>query len=64
MLFYTEKARLSAIADIRKKISVVMSMKNGEMSYTDARGIVDYLLMMIDQIEAEQRDVDAKATKR
>lgn len=56
MMYLTNEARKSAIANIRKKIDVVMSMKSGEMSYIDAREIVSYLNMLIDQIEKERTD--------
>ena len=56
MMYYSNEARRSAIANIRKKIDVVMSMRNGDMSYLDAREIVSYLNMLIRQIEKEITD--------
>ena len=57
MMYLTNEARRSAIANIRKKIDIVMSMQSSEMSYIDAREIVSYLNQLIDQIEKERTDM-------
>ena len=56
MMYLTNKSRLSAIADIRKKINIVMSIKSAEISYIDARSITNYLNMLIDEIRKEMTE--------
>lgn len=64
MLYYTQEARNSAINNIKKKISIVMSMPNGVLSYTDAREIVDYLVMLENVIQGEsKKESDKKEGK-
>lgn len=65
MLYYTQEARNSAINNIKKKISVVMSMPSGVLNYTDAREIVDYLIMLENVIQGEsKKESDKKEGKK
>lgn len=63
MLYYTDTARISAIAAIRECMEKIGSVSGSELSYADASKTNRFLSMLIDEIIAESRK-EAKAKIR
>lgn len=63
MLYYTDAARMSAIAAIRDCMEKIESVSGSELSYVDASRTNRFLSMLIDEIIAESRR-EAKAKIR
>ena len=55
MLFYTEKARKSAIESIRNCMYKIGSVSGSELSFTDATTVNKYLSMLVAEIEKESK---------
>ena len=54
-MYYSEKARISAIYSIRDCIEKIGRVKGSELSYQDARKTSAFLSMLIDEIMKESR---------
>jgi hypothetical protein len=52
-MYFTDKARESAIEEIGRQIDVLGSIKSGDLSYCDYRAIVKNLSQLRDAIKAE-----------
>lgn len=55
-IYYSDKARQSAIEEIQAQIGSVMSLKQSEMSYSTALGICKNLIKLADVIYDEVED--------
>ena len=56
MMYYSDKARMSAIENIRDCIKKISTIKGSELSYTDASKTNRFLSMLIDEIVKESRE--------
>lgn len=56
MMYFSSEARQSAIANIRKRIDDVMATPCDHLGYIEGREIVQYLNMLIKELEREERD--------
>ena len=64
MMYYSDKARESAIADIRSIIKKLGEVKSGELDYLTYRGTVKYLPDLIGQIEEEQKSTSIQFDRK
>ena len=64
MLYYSDKARMSAIESIRDCIKKIGSIKGAELSYDDACKTTRFLSMLIDEIEKESRTQNKEKNNR
>lgn len=64
MLYYSDKARTSAIESIRGCIEKIGSIKGTELSYDDACATTRFLSMLIDEIEKESRTQNKEKNNR
>ena len=63
MLYYTHKARKSAIESIKNCISKIAQVSGAELSYQDATQTTRFLSILINEIEKEDRkDSNIKIT--
>lgn len=60
MLFYTDRARLKAIDEIKRLIAALGQVKSGDLPYTDYKGIVRFLTEHINVIESELNKDDSE----
>lgn len=60
MLYYTDAARMSAIAAIRDCMEKIGSVSGSELSYADASRTNRFLSILVDEIISESRK-EAKA---
>lgn len=55
-LYFTDKARQSAIDEIARQIEVLGNIKSGDFSYLDYRAIIKNLNDLRDIIKAEMQE--------
>lgn len=60
MMYYSDKARISAIESIRDCIEKIGAIKGSELSYTDACKTNSFLSMLIDEIKKESKEQSKK----
>lgn len=56
MIYYSNRARKTAINNIEKLVGVIMGMKTNELNFTDAMSICYYLNTLKDEIQKEKTD--------
>ena len=56
MIYYSNKARKTAINNIEKLVGTIMKMKTSELAFSDAMEICYYLNTLKDEIKKEKTD--------
>lgn len=57
MMYYSDKARISAICAIRDCIEKISEILGNYLSYNDARRTTAFLNILIDEIKRESRKI-------